>query len=65
MITSPIVGKTMGRLGRRRVLMYGLVLYGISMVGFVLTSYIESPTLFIILGYVFRFLQGIANKLLL
>ena len=57
-IGSPIVGKVMTTMGRKFILVGGLCSMGLSMIGFGLTPLAPSLSLFTILAFIFRFLQG-------
>ena len=59
-ITSFIVSMKLSKFGRRFILYSGLVLQGISMIGFGCIIWVSDQTLFIILSFTFRLLGGVA-----
>ena len=61
-INSMIVGKIMMRIGRSNITTIGLVVMGTSMIGFVISHYIEDPDTFVYFTVAIRFLQGVASS---
>jgi len=60
-IGSPIVGKALTTVGRKRILIGGLCSMGISMIGFGATSLSPNKNVFTVLVFVIRFLQGCSS----
>ena len=61
-INSMVVGKVMMSIGRSNITTIGLVIMGTSMIGFVISHYIEDPDTFVYFTIAIRFLQGIASS---
>lgn len=59
-IVSFFVGMKISKLGRRFILYSGIILQGISMIGFGTIVWINNKTMFIILSFTFRLLGGVA-----
>mmetsp|Transcript_18746 Transcript_18746/g.16596 ORF Transcript_18746/g.16596 Transcript_18746/m.16596 type:complete len:350 (+) Transcript_18746:167-1216(+) len=60
-IGSPIVGRIMTSVGRKKILIFGLCFMGIAMIGFGITPYANSIFMFMALAFFFRFCQGVAS----
>ena len=61
---SPLVGYLMNWIGRRNVIVSGMVLMGNSFLVYGLTSDLEDKTTFITLQLLNRFMQGFASALI-
>lgn len=60
-IGSPIVGKLMTTIGRRKILIFGLSFMGLAMIGFGTIPFSNSTFILTLLAFFFRFCQGIAS----
>lgn len=60
-IISPLVGRALTSIGRKVILVGGLLLMGLAMIGFGASDYSPNQTWFRILVFFFRFLQGAAS----
>ena len=60
-IFSPFMGQVIGKLGRRKTIICGLVLMGIAFIAFGAISYIENKTLFVLAALIARLCQGFAS----
>lgn len=60
-VASLVVGIKISKLGRRRVLYTGIILQGISMIGFGSIVWVPDRLIFIILSFTFRLLGGVAS----
>jgi MFS family permease len=54
-IGSPIVGRVMTKIGRKKILVFGLCFMGLAMVGFGVTPKSPSTSVFLLLAFFFRF----------
>ena len=60
-IGSPIIGRIMTTVGRKKILVCGLFFMGFAMIGFGIIPLSPSIFMFTILAFVFRFWQGLAS----
>jgi MFS family permease len=60
-IGSPIVGKALTTIGRKRILIGGLWSMGCAMIGFGATDLLPNKSLFTFFIFLFRFLQGCSS----
>lgn len=58
--TSYLVGRFLGKMGRRFALYFGILIQSITMIGFGSLIWIPNKMLFIILSFTFRMLGGVA-----
>jgi len=59
-IASYLVGRYLSKMGRRFSLYTGIIMQGVSMIGFGALIWISNKTFFIILSFTFRMLGGVA-----
>jgi MFS family permease len=63
-LCSPMVGKMIGYLGRRNLIVFGMTMMGFSFIFFGAISSIEHKPVFITLALIIRFLQGFSSSLI-
>jgi MFS family permease len=61
---SPMVGKMISMIGRRNLIITGLVLMGSSFIAFGMIGVIEDKSIFIALALIIRLCQGLASSLI-
>jgi MFS family permease len=61
LIMSPIAGKVMSRVGRKKVLMTGLLCEAIALCCFGFLNYVNDPTTFAALTFAIRAVEGTGN----
>ena len=64
LITAPIVGQHMGRLGRKNVVLTGVFIFTLATLGFGLAAYAQSKWTFYFVSMFARVLQGVADALI-
>lgn len=64
MVGSLIVGRILTKVGRKAVLLSGLLLMSVTMIGFGLIAYIHNPTLLISVSLMLRLLQGLSSSMI-
>ena len=63
-ITSPLMGKVISRLGLGNVFKSGLLLISFSSLCFGLLTFLDDPTLFLVLAYSLRMIEGVGGSAL-
>lgn len=63
-IASPLVGMLIKSMGRRSLILIGVLLMGISFMFFGMADYVEDPLIFTLSLFVIRFLQGFSSALI-
>jgi MFS family permease len=61
-VSSPLIGKMLGRFGRRTIIQMGVLLMGLSFILFSGLNYLSNTTLYIVLVSTVRLLQGFASS---
>ena len=63
-IISPVMGKVISRVGLGNVFKGGLILITVASLSFGLLTFLESPTLFLVLAYTLRIVEGVGGSAL-
>jgi len=61
-LCSPVIGSIMALMGRRNLVVFGMILMGCSFIVFGMLTYLDNPVLYVSLALLNRFLQGMASS---
>ena len=61
-LTSPLIGKMINSRGRRPFIRLGVLFMGLSFIAYGLIAYIEDNTIYIMLSFTIRFIQGVSSS---
>jgi MFS family permease len=61
LVTSPLVGLTLQKVGRKNYVLIGTLSTILASIGFGLLVYVSNDTLFFVLSIILRFIQGFGD----